>query len=583
MDADHRKHLISVKDSLFRHPLMLAAGAASAIALVGLNVAAFALGDRAPWLLGGVILADMLVMAVGILIAVREVLVAEQSTKHARAVVEGSEARLSSIVDSAMDAIITVDQEQNIVLFNRAAERIFRVRREEALGSPLDRLLPERFRGIHGGHVERFGRTGVTSRRMGDVTTLWGLRGDSDEEFPIEASISQVSENGRRYYTVILRDVTLRKQAEADAERTRSALGDAQARLAAIVDSAMDAVITVDEEQKIVLFNRAAEQVFRARREQVLGSPLERFLPPRFRAAHRGHLEAFGSTGVTSRRMGDVTTLWALRGDSDEEFPIEASISQVSENGRRYYTVILRDITLRKRAEDEIKRSQHELRELSARVLEAREDEKTRIARELHDELGQLLTALKMDLTWLAERLTHDRSLAAKAQEMSAMLDQTVTSTRRISADLRPLMLDDLGLADAAGWLVGDFAKRSGIGCEFQLSGEAELENVSKTVATAVYRALQESLTNIARHSGAKQAWVILGAGDGMVHVEIEDDGRGIAAGDLGKLRSLGLKGMRERVAYLGGALEISRAPRGGTRLSLRVPLRGMLSEEAVA
>jgi two-component system sensor histidine kinase UhpB len=157
--------------------------------------------------------------------------------------------------------------------------------------------------------------------------------------------------------------------------------------------------------------------------------------------------------------------------------------------------------------------------------------------------------------------------------EMGAMLDQTVTSTRRISADLRPLMLDDLGLADAASWLVDDFARRSGVSVDMKLEGADALTQAPKTVATAVYRALQESLTNIARHSGAKNAWVLLGAGNGAIEVEVEDDGRGIGAQDLAKVRSLGLKGMRERIAYLGGSFDVARAPRGGTRLRLRIPL----------
>jgi len=348
----------------------------------------------------------------------------------------------------------------------------------------------------------------------------------------------------------------------------------AQARLAVIVDSAMDAVITVDEEQKIVLFNRAAEQVFGVRREAVIGAPLDSLLPARFRSAHGGHIASFGKTGVTSRRMGDVTTLWALRADG-AEFPIEASISQASEGGATYYTVILRDVTLRKQSEDELRRSQQELRELSARVLEAREEEKTRIARELHDELGQLLTALKMDLASLRSGFTPgDTRADAKAAQMSAMLDQMVSSTRRIAADLRPLMLDDLGLADAAGWLVDDFTKRSGVRCEIRLSGGDGFAMLDGKVATAVYRALQESLTNVVRHSGAKNVWVVLGIDDEALHLEVEDDGRGISAADLAKVRSLGLKGMRERVAYLGGSLEVARAVRGGTRLRARVPVR---------
>jgi PAS domain S-box-containing protein len=426
--------LTSVKRSYFRHPVVVASGAASLAVLVGMNVVAFLRGLDSPWLLGAVIIADMLVIGAGIVVAAREVLVAEHRT-------EASEAQLASIVDSAMDAIISVD-----------------------------------------------------------------------------------------------------------------------------------------EKQRIVLFNSAAEQVFGVGRDEVLGTSLDRFLPARFRAAHRGHIAHFGRTGVTSRRMGDVTTLWALRADG-EEFPIEASISQSGASGKRHYTVILRDITRRKQFEDALKASQRELRELSARVLEAREEEKAHIARELHDELGQLLTALKMDLGWLRERLPADAELAAHVAEMGSLLDRTVGSTRRISADLRPLMLDDLGLADAAAWLVEDFAKRSGVACKIDVS--EDVQGVSKAVATAVYRAVQESLTNIGRHSGAKNAWVLLGATDGVVHVEIEDDGRGIAPEDLAKSRSLGLKGMRERIAFLGGSLDIGRAPRGGTRLKLTVPLRGLVTESA--
>jgi PAS domain S-box-containing protein len=330
----------------------------------------------------------------------------------------------------------------------------------------------------------------------------------------------------------------------------------------------MDAIITVDSQQKIVLFNRAAEQVFRCRREEALGGSLERFLPVRFRAAHRGHVEDFGRTGVTSRRMGDTTTLSAIRADGSEEFPIEASISQTEVGGRHYFTVILRDITARKRAEDQLRSQQDELRELSAQVFEAREEEKTLIARELHDELGQLLTAMKMDLTWLRAHMPGlDPELEAKARQMNEVLDQTVGSVRRIAADLRPLMLDDLGLADAAGWLVEDFARRSGVECRIDLPPAERIDALGRDTAIAVYRVLQEALTNIARHSGAKRAWAVLEAGDAELLLEIEDDGRGISPADMEKSRSLGVKGMRERVLYLGGSLEVTRAPRGGTRV----------------
>jgi two-component system sensor histidine kinase UhpB len=237
--------------------------------------------------------------------------------------------------------------------------------------------------------------------------------------------------------------------------------------------------------------------------------------------------------------------------------------------------VILRDITVRKQYEDELKARQSELRKLSAQVLEAREEEKTRIARELHDELGQMLTALKMDLGWVRQRIgTSDAELGMKAERMWQTLDQTVTSVRRIAADLRPLMLDDLGLPDAAAWLVEDFSKRSGVECEFKLLNTMEISEFERSISNTVYRALQESLTNIGRHADAKRAWILLQIDPGEIRLEVEDNGCGITAEDIAKSRSLGLKGMRERVFHIGGSLEVTGAPRGGTRVSLHVPLR---------
>jgi PAS domain S-box-containing protein len=365
--------------------------------------------------------------------------------------------------------------------------------------------------------------------------------------------------------------IWLAQRYEEQGERADAALNASHTRLAAMIDSAMDAIITVDSSQRIVLFNRAAEAVFRCPRSDALGAPLERFIPARYREAHRSHVEQFGRTGETSRRMGEAGVLWGLRADG-EEFPLDASISHTPEAGGTFYTVILRDVTRRKQNEDMLKKQQAELRELSARVLEAREEEKTLIARELHDELGQLLTALKMDLAWLRERLAPASDVGGKAAQMEALLDRTVTSVRRISADLRPLMLDDLGLHDAVTWLVEDFAARSGIECQLTLPEEHALDGLERSVANTVYRVLQESLTNIARHARATHAWVILGAGGGSLQIEVEDDGRGIVAADLSQPRSLGLKGMRERVLYLGGTLDIGRAARGGTRVQARVP-----------
>ena len=357
-----------------------------------------------------------------------------------------------------------------------------------------------------------------------------------------------------------------------ETERVQAALAATEARFAAILESAMDAVITIDESQRILVFNKAAESVLGCARSEAVGASLERFLPERFRGAHTGHVAAFGRTGVTNRRMGDTSLLWALRTDG-VEIPIEASISHTSVGGTRLFTVILRDISRRKSAEDALRASQAELRELSGQVLQAREDEKTHIARELHDELGQQLTALKMDLAWVRDRLpAGSPDLAEKLARMNATLDSTVTATRRISTDLRPLMLDDLGLAEAAEWLVEDFGQRSGIACELDLEGPEAISNLGRTTATALYRMLQESLTNVARHARARHVRVELAIQAGEVVLAVQDDGRGITDEDRKKTGSFGLKGLRERAHYLGGLAEISPAPAGGTRVAVRVP-----------
>src|SRR5262245_48546552 len=169
----------------------------------------------------------------------------------------------------------------------------------------------------------------------------------------------------------------------------------------------MDAIIAVDEAQRIVLYNPAAEKVFLWPRSAVLGEPLDKLIPERFRAAHKEHIAHFGRTGATSRRMGRQTVLTGLRADG-REFPIEASISQHGEGAGKVFTVILRDVTERVQAENALRASQRELREFAEVSQSAREQEKTRIARELHDELAQSLTALKIDLAWTTERLPKD-------------------------------------------------------------------------------------------------------------------------------------------------------------------------------
>jgi PAS domain S-box-containing protein len=266
----------------------------------------------------------------------------EQRVAERTAALGESEGRLAGVIQSAMDAIITVDEQQNIVLFNSAAERMFRCTAAEALGEPVTHFIPQRFRAAHAGHIHQFADTGVTSRAMGPKNALWAVRADG-HEFQIEASISQVVTGGRKLFTVILRDVTERVQAE-------QAVREAQDRMTGIIASAMDSIITTDDQQRILVFNAAAEKMFRCPASEALGQPVTRFIPQRYHAAHGGHIKKFGEKGATARAMGALGKLWAVRADG-EEFQIEASISHIEAGGRKLFTVILRDITERVQSE----------------------------------------------------------------------------------------------------------------------------------------------------------------------------------------------------------------------------------------
>ena len=497
---------------------------------------------------------------------------AEQQVQGAQAQLREGEARLEAIVRSAMDAIITTDDGQRVVLFNAAAERMFGCSAADALGAPLDRFIPARFRAGHQAHIDHFVRTGETSRRMGMQRALWALHSDGTE-FPIEASISHASVGGQKLLTVILRNITERLSAEREIRRSHQEVREGEARLEAIVQSAMDAIVTIDRDQRIVLFNAAAEAMFGRKAEEALGGALDRFLPARFREAHHAHVERFGRTGSTSRRMGMQTQLWGLRADGSE-FPIEASISHASVAGQQLMTVILRDVTERVNAERQLQRAHLDLRAAAVALQEVREAEQTRIARELHDELGQALTALKMDVDMLQSTLPRERAdLLEQVGTMRELVDFTVATTRRISADLRPLVLDDLGLGAAAEWLMQHIVQRAGLSWNLHVDPAcAELE---EPYASTLFRIMQESLTNITRHARAKTVTVDLARAGSDALLRVTDDGIGIDHASRQKPGSFGLRGIGERVLLLGGSVEIAGQPGTGTVVQARLPLDG--------
>src|ERR1043166_9287700 len=264
--------------------------------------------------------------------------------QQAEAALSASQARLSGIVDSAMDAIITIDQTQQILVFNRAAERMFQCPAAEALGKSLDRFIPERFRSTHFAHIQQFGETGVTTRAMAGARSIYGLRADG-QEFPMEASISQVEAGGQKLFTVIMRDITERKLAD---ERFRQ-----------LIEGAPNGMVMVDQSGKIALVNAQIEKSFGYSRDELLGQRIETLVPERFRSQNPTSRDNF-TAAPTTRSMGAGRDLFGLRKDTSE-FPVEIGLNPIeTEQGTMVLGTIV-DITERKRAEEKLRKSQEQL------------------------------------------------------------------------------------------------------------------------------------------------------------------------------------------------------------------------------
>ncbi len=249
---------------------------------------------------------------------------------------------------------------------------------------------------------------------------------------------------------------------------------------------------------------------------------------------------------------------------------VHLSLNPLRMDSTRAVCLIASDLSEMKRAEQELLASSEQLRNLAAHLLSVREEERARISREVHDELGQSLTAVKMDLAWLAGPLPRSNRQKLKRIRSALRLTDTIfQSIRRISTELRPAILD-LGLAAAVEWQVQEFQARSGIQCKVRLLTR---EVVASNASTAMFRIFQETLTNVARHAKATRAEVVLQKQRGRLVLLIRDNGRGFDQAAPGLSKSLGLLGMRERAAILGGRVNISSAPGKGTAVTAWIPL----------
>jgi PAS domain S-box-containing protein len=283
-----------------------------------------------------------------------------------------------------------------------------------------------------------------------------------------------------------------------------------------------------------------------------------RTIKARIRARERG------------RKVPDIYEIKCRRKDGSI-FPVHVEVARIQFADGPVSVAFLTDITELKIKEEELRESREQLRSLAARLESLREEERTILSREIHDEFGQSLTGLKMDLAWLAKRLPRDQDvLVQKAKSMLKLVDENVKLIRKISTRLRPGILDDFGLLAAMEWQAREFDHRTGIRCG--VSSNAKNIHLDKNASSSLFRVFQEALTNIARHSGAAKVNVRLKQGKNKLVMEIQDNGRGLKEDDVQPHKSLGILGMRERVQLMEGTFTIQGTLGEGTKIRVSVP-----------
>lgn len=457
---------------------------------------------------------------------------------------------LAAIVESSDDAIVSKSLEGIITSWNGSAERIFGYTAAEAIGQHITLIIPPDRRNEEeeilcrlrrGDRVDHF----ETVRRRRDGTTL-----------NVSLTISPVRDAGGRVIgaSKVARDITERKKAQRAQEE--------QARL---LDLSSDAIFVRDSHDRVTYWNRAARELYGYSSEEAMGRITHVLLNTEFPASLENigqelHQNGHWSGELTHRRKNGsrivVSSRWILDRRSDGTFSILETNS---------------DITERKRLQEALWES-----ELSARLLEGQDDERRRIARELHDGVGQLLVLLGINCAAVErEKARLTPSVAQLAADNTVLIEEISADIRTVSYLLHPPLLDETGLQSALSWFIEGFAERSKIAAKLEVP--AEMERLPRDYELCLFRIAQECLTNIHRHSGSPTALVRLWRTLGEVNIEIRDEGRGISPENQAKIASgespgVGLRGMRERVKRFGGKFKVH-AEAKGTTVLVTLPL----------
>jgi PAS domain S-box-containing protein len=502
--------------------------------------------------------------------------------KRTEAALRESRARLEGIVGSAMDAIITIDASQRIVLFNAAAEKMFRCPRAEALGGALDRFIPARFRQAHAQKVRGFGETGTTTRAMGTLGALSAVR-TNGEEFPIEASISQVEVDGHKLFTVILRDVTERARAEAAVAiraRQQSAVADLSQHaltgrdLDRLTNDAVALVAQVLEIEfaKVLKLTPAGDALILQAgvgwRDGCVGVRSE----PTGRESQAG-FTLLSSAPVVMEDLAQETRFRPP--ELLAEHGVVSGVSAIIHGKTKPFGVLGAHTTSRRPfSSDDVHFVQSiadvlaaaiERRQLEEELLAATGREQRRLGQDLHDGLCQHLAGIEFRNEALARDLEDDPAAREEVEKIGALLREGTRQARMLARGLAPVELEKNGLMSALAELATNSAHLYRIACQFVCEQPVLVTN--DATATHLYRIAQEAISNAVRHASAKSIAITLRPVDEEAVMTIANDGAALPA-EPGRDGGMGLRIMRYRAELIGAILRLGSTGEGKTELS---------------
>jgi PAS domain S-box-containing protein len=458
----------------------------------------------------------------------------------------------------SVDGMRVIDDEGKILMVNDSFCKIFRMNKDQLLGYPFSVVYAS-------GEQEAVLKTYRDDILNNKLKTFFErentLQDGKKAWFEFSNSILTLPD-GKKITLSIIKDITERKRSEIE-------LLESELKYRTLFNNTNDAIfVTILSDEKsygdFIEVNDAACLKLGYTKEEFLKLSPSAIISPR-------NINDFNLNMQQVMKARHVIFDSVHRAKDKKLIPVEISSHLFFYNNKPTVLSVARDITERKRAEEKLKRTSKLLRELATHLQSIREEERSMIAHEIHDELGQVLTALKIQLLLFARKLNKDQKvLKEKIFSLSDMVDSSVESVQKISSKLHPAILDELGLTAAIEWQTEEFEKLTGIKCTLVLPDE-EIK-LDKNKSTAVFRILQEALTNIARHSGAASASISLLKYNLDICLEIKDTGKGITQEQIKDYKSLGIHGIEERVLVFGGSVYIEGIPGKGTTVKIEIP-----------